>query len=252
MSISIKNQSEIEAMIQSGKLLSAILKKVVKQTVPGITTIELDRLAEELIVKAGAQPAFKNFKHGHNKFPACLCVSINEEIVHGIPSNRIIKNNDVIGLDCGLKYKDFFSDMAVTLIMGRGSKQTRKLVKVAKQSLDKAIEIIKPGIYLGDISNTIQSYVVKNNFAVVRDLTGHGIGRELHEEPSIFNYGEPGTGPILKQGMTLALEPMITVGDWKVRTLNDGWTIVTADNSLSAHFEHTILVTKNKAKVLTK
>jgi len=216
---------------------------------PGISTLELDKLAERLIIEAGCQPAFK----GLNGYPATLCVSVNNEVVHGLPSEKkILKNGDIVDLDLGLKYKGFYSDMARTYPIGKITRKAKKLIKVTKKSLDLAIKIIKPGIYLGDISSTIQKYVEKNGFSVVRSLTGHGIGRKLHEEPAIFNFGKPKTGPILKEGMVFAIEPMVNEGSPEVKISKDNWTVVTADGTLSAHFEDTVAVTKNGYKILTR
>lgn len=249
--ISIKNEKEIQIMRQAGLILSNVIKKVGQHVGEGVSTLELDQLAEELIYQAGAKPAFKGY--GEDPYPATLCTSINEEVVHGIPKkNRILKNGDIIGLDCGVKYKGYYSDMAITLPVGEIPIKTQKLLNTTKKSLDLAIKNIKQGIHLGNISNLIQSFVEKNGFSVVRQLCGHGIGKELHQDPNVLNYGQKGTGPILKQGMVLAFEPMVNIGTWQVKTLKDGWTIATQDGSLSAHFEHTILVTKTGSEVLTK
>jgi len=251
--ISIKKDKEIKLMRQAGAILAEVMQRLVPYVQRGVSTLELDKLAEEMIRKRGAKPAFKGYGDKRNKYPATLCASVNEQVVHALPDkNKILKQGDIIGLDCGVKYKKYYSDMAITLGVGKISPQKEKLIVVTKKSLEKAISIIKEGIFLGDVSYTIQSFVEKNGFSVVRQLTGHGIGKKLHEEPSIFNYGEPKTGPILKAGMTLAIEPMVNMGDWQVETLGDGWTIVTKDRKLSAHFEHTILVTKTGAEVLTK
>ncbi|MCH7759155.1 type I methionyl aminopeptidase [Patescibacteria group bacterium] len=253
MLIPIKNQKEIAIMRQGGKLLARVMKEVMAKIIKGVSTLELDQLAEKLILKAGAKPAFKGFIEKGRVYPATLCTSINHQLVHGVPlKEQIVQNSDIISLDCGLKYQGYFTDMAVTLAIGQVSSQVKELIKVTKNSLDLAIKKIKSGVYLGDISAVIQTYVEKNNFSVVRDLSGHGIGRKLHEPPSILNYGQPGTGPKLESGMVLAIEPMVNVGDWKIKVADDGWTVVTADHSLSAHFEHTILVTKDGAEVLTK
>jgi len=249
----IKTDQEIEIMRQAGRLLSKVISEVASAVCPGISTLSLDDLAEKLIINLGAKPGFKDYGQGKNRYPATLCTSVNEEVVHGIPNrNKILKEGDIIGLDCGLIHNGYFSDMAITVPVGKISSQAEKLLKVTKKSLSKAIEMIKPGIRLGNISAAIQSCAEKNNFSVVRTLTGHGIGKELHEPPVILNYGRPHTGIILEKGMTLCFEPMVNVGDWKVKTLKDGWTIVTNDGSLSAHFEHMILVTKSGAEVLTR
>jgi len=252
-SVVIKTDHEIEIMRQAGRLLSKVISQVASAVRPGISTLSLDNLAEKLIIDSMAKPGFKNYGQGKNRYPATLCTSINEEVVHSIPHrDRMLNEGDIIGLDCGLIYNGYFSDMATTVPVGKISPKAEELLRITKKSLNIAIQMIKPGIRLGNISSAIQSCAEKNNFSVVRTLTGHGIGKELHEPPVILNYGRPHTGIILEKGMTLCFEPMINVGDWKVKTLKDGWTIVTNDGSLSAHFEHTILVTKSGAEVLTK
>ena len=249
----IKTDQEIEIMRQAGRLLSKVISQVASAVHPGISTLDLDDLAEKLIIDLGAKPGFKNYGQGKNRYPATLCTSVNEEVVHGIPRrDKILKEGDIIGLDCGLIYKDYFSDMAITVPVGRISPKAEELIRITKKSLNVAIQMTKAGVRLGNISSAIQSCAEKNNFSVVRDLTGHGIGKELHEPPVILNYGRPNTGIILEKGMTLCFEPMVNVGDWQVKTLKDRWTIVTKDDSLSAHFEHMILVTKSGAEVLTK
>ncbi|MCD6442203.1 type I methionyl aminopeptidase [bacterium] len=249
----IKTDKEVEIMRKAGKLLSKVISQVASAVRPGISTLSLDDLAEKLIINFGAKPAFKGYGQGKNRYPATLCTSVNEEVVHGIPRrDKILKEGDIIGLDCGLIYNGYFSDMAITVPVGKISYQAEELIRTTKKSLNIAIQMIKPGIRLGNISSAIQSCAEENNFSVVRTLTGHGIGKELHEPPVILNYGIPNTGITLEKGMTLCFEPMFNAGDWRVKTLKDGWTIVTSDNSLSAHFEHMILVTKSGAEVLTK
>ena len=249
----IKTDQEIEIMRQAGRLLSKVISQVASIVRPGISTLDLDDLAERSIIDLGAKPGFKNYGEGKNRYPATLCTSVNEEVVHGIPSrDKILKEGDIIGLDCGLIYKGYFSDMAITVPVGRISPKAEELIRITKKSLNVAIQMIKAGVRLGNVSSAIQACAEKNNFSVVRDLTGHGIGKELHEPPVILNYGHPNTGIILEKGMTLCFEPMVNVGDWQVKTLKDRWTIVTKDDSLSAHFEHMILVTKSGAEVLTR
>jgi methionyl aminopeptidase len=251
--ISIKNFEEIEIMRQAGRILAGVMQKIARQVKPGVSTLELDQLAENLIVSQGAQPAFKGYGDKKNKFPATLCTSVNEQVVHSIPrAQDILKKGDIIGLDCGLKYQGYYSDMAFTIGVGEISPFKEKLLEVTKKALQLGIAQAKTGNHLEDISWAIQSWVEKNNFRVVRELTGHGIGKKLHEKPSIFNFGQPGQGLVLKSGMTLAIEPMVNEGDWPVVTLDDNWTIVTEDNSLSAHFEHTILVTPQGGEILSK
>ncbi len=205
--IKIKNQEEIKIMREGGKILASVLSLVVKETKPGVATIELDQLAEKLIREAGGEPSFKNYKTADDKipYPASLCVSINDEIVHGIPSARKIKDGDIVSLDLGMKYKGFHTDMAVTI-------GDNKIVGVTKKCLDEGIKVIREGVHLGDISFAIQNCAEKNGFNVIRDLVGHGVGRELHEEPEVPNFGEKGIGPVLKEGMVLAIESMLTSG----------------------------------------
>jgi len=245
--IPIKTPEEIKTMAEGGKILAKIMKELEKKIEPGITTKELDKLAEELVFKYGGECSFK----GYEGFPTCLCTSINEEIVHSAPSNRRLKQGDIISLDIGIFFKGFHADMAVTLPVGKVEPEIQRLIRVTKKALKRGIKKVRPGNTFGDIGNTIQRYVESQGFNVVRDLCGHGIGRELHEEPQILNYGKRHTGPEIKEGMVFCLEPMVTVGDWKIKKTKDGCGYETADNSLSAHFEHTIAVTKDGVKILT-
>jgi len=233
-------------MKEGGKLLAEIMEQLKEKVHPGIKTFELDRLAESLILKYG-QCSFK----GYNNFPACLCTSLNEEIVHSTPSNRKLKKGDIISLDLGLFYKDFHSDMAVTLPVGKVDPEVSRLIRVTKKALKRALRKVRPGNTFGDIGNSIQRYVEGQGFSVIRELCGHGIGRELHEDPQILNYGKRRTGPKIKEGMTFCIEPMVARGDWKIKKTKDGIGYKTTDSSLSAHFEHTILVIKNGYQVLT-
>ncbi len=251
--IPIKNKKEIKNMRKAGSLLAEILSKVTKEIESGVTTFELNKLAERLIKQAGAKPAFKGFKSNGKIFPAALCTSINQEVVHGIPSKqKTLERGDIIGVDCGLKLNGYYADMARTIPVGKPNDKVSKLLTITRECLKRGIDAARAGACLGDISNAIQTHAEKNGFSVVRDLAGHGIGKKLHEEPNIFNFGEPETGPVLKPGMTFALEPMINVGGHEVKTKKDGWTIVTKDDSLSAHFENTILITKSGAEILTR
>lgn len=234
-------------MQEGGKILAKIMKELEKRVKPGVETQELDRLAESLIFKSGGECAFKNYQG----FPACLCTSINEEIVHAAPSARRLKEGDILSLDWGIFYKGFHADMAVTLPVGKISPEAQRLIRVTKKALKRGINKVKPGNTFGDISNTIQRYVESQGFKVVRELCGHGIGRELHQEPQILNYGKRRTGPKIKEGMVFCLEPMVIVGDWHIKKGKDGQVFETADGSLSAHFEHMMAVTKDGAKVLT-
>lgn len=245
--ITIKTQEEIKIMAEGGKILAKIIKELEKKVKPGITTKELDRVVETLIFKSGGTPSFK----GHEGFPATLCASINEELVHAVPSQRKLKEGDVLSLDLGMKYQGYHSDMAITLPVGKISLEAQRLIRVTKKALKRGIKKARPGNTFGDIGNTIQRYVESQGFNVVRDLCGHGIGRELHEEPKILNYGKRHSGPEIKEGMTFCLEPMVTVGDWKLKKSKDGHGFETADGSLSCHFEHMVVVTKNGVKVLT-
>jgi len=235
-------------MREGGKILAKIMKELEKKVRPGITTKELDRVAETLIFQSGGgTPSFK----GHEGFPATLCTSINEELVHIVPSQRKLKEGDILSLDIGMKYQGYHSDMAITLPVGKISPEAQRLIRVTKKALKRGIKKVRPGNTFGDIGNTIQRYVESQGFNVVRDLCGHGIGRELHEEPKILNYGKRHLGSEIKEGMTFCLEPMVTVGDWKLKKSKDGHGFETQDGSLSCHFEHMMVVTKNGVKVLT-
>ncbi len=245
--ITIKTVTEIEAMAEGGKILATIMKELEKQVRPGITTQELDRKAETLILKSRAKPSFK----GYQGFPAVLCASINEEIVHVVPSKRVLKEGDIISLDLGLVHKGFHLDMAVTLPVGKISSEGQRLIRVTKKALKRGLKKVRPGNTFGDIGNTIQRYVESQGFNVVRDLCGHGIGRELHEDPKILNYGKRRQGPEIKEGMVFCIEPMVTAGDWRLKKMADGHGFETIDGSLSCHFEHTVAITKQGPHVLT-
>lgn len=246
--IIIKTDKEIDSIRQGGKILAKILDELEEMTKPGLKTIEFDRKAENLAKKAGAKPSFKGFRG----FPANLCVSVNEEIVHCVPRNKILEEGDIVGLDFGLLYKDHYTDMARTVGVGNISDQAEKLIKVTKESLMKGIDQVRPGNKIGDISYVIQKYVEDNDLSVVRDLVGHGVGKKVHEEPQIPNFGTKGKGPVIKKGMVLALEPMVNIGGYEVQMLDDNMGFVTQDGGLSAHFEHTVAVTENGHEILTK
>lgn len=246
--ILIKTPEEIAIMAQAGQKLAKVIRELKAEVKPGLTTQELDKLAEELILKSGAKPAFK----GYGGFPASLCTSINEQIVHGVPSKRELKEGDILSLDLGLIYKDFYSDMAVTLAIGSVSPEVRQLIQVTQTVLKKAIACAKPNKTIGDISFTIQKYVQAQGFQAVRQLCGHGVGRQLHEKPDIPNFGQPHKGPELKIGMVLAIEPMVVLGQPGIKKGPDGFCYQTVDNSLSAHFEHTIAIINQGAQILTK
>ncbi len=246
--ITIKSPEEISIMVEGGKILAKVVKELKKRVVAGITTMELNRAAEALILKYGAKPAFK----GQEGFPYSLCASVNENIVHGFPSDYILKEGDIIGLDLGVLYKGYYTDMAVTIAVNKVSFEAKRLLMVANKALKRGIKKAKIGNTTGDIGNTIQRYVEGQGYGVVRDLCGHGIGKGLHEDPKIPNFGERGTGPELVEGMVICIEPMLTIGDWHLVKAKDGYGYTTKDGSLSAHFEHTIAITKNGPQVLTE
>lgn len=247
MDIIIKTKEEIEIMREGGKILARIMKELEKKIKPGITTQELNRAAEALVLKSGGQCSFK----GYEGYPACLCTSINKEIVHVAPSQRQLKEGDIISLDLGIYYKGYHTDMAVALPVGKVAPETQRLIRVTKKAFKRGIKKARPGNTFGDIGNTIQRFVESQGFNVIRDLCGHGIGKELHEEPKILNYGERHTGEEIKEGMTFCLEPMVVVGNWQIKKSKDGHGFETVDGSLSTHFEHMVVVTKNGAKILT-
>ena len=246
--ITIKSKREIELMRQAGKIV-AIAHQTIKPLIkPGISTLEIDAIVEKVIREHDAIPSFK----GYGGFPGSACTSINEEVVHGIPSNdRILKEGDIIKVDIGAQYKNYHGDSAWTYPVGTISAETQRLLEVTEQSLYEGLKRAVKGARLTDISNAIQVHAEKQGFSVVREFVGHGIGKKLHEDPQIPNYGLPGRGPILKPGMTLAIEPMVNAGKKEVRVLQDQWTAVTIDRSLSAHFEHTILITEEACELLT-
>ena len=245
--IPLKSKADLEVLSISGGILAKVLRELRKSVKDGVATIEIDRQAEDLIRASGGLPAFK----GYNGFPASVCVSINEEIVHGIPSERVIKEGDIISLDIGVDYKGFFSDAAVTIPVGQVDKNKRKLIEVAKNALSVGIKQAKAENRLTDISYSIQNYVERNGFSVVRQFVGHGIGIKLHEEPEVPNFGLPHQGPVLKNGMVLAIEPMVNMGTWESEILDNGWTAVTKDRMPSAHFEHTVAITETGPVILT-
>ena len=247
--ITIKSKSEIEKMRAAGKITGDALKLIEKHIKPGVTTAELDKIAFDFIKKQGATPSFLNY----NGFPGSICASPNSQVVHGIPSKNVtLKEGDIISIDMGA-YKDgYHSDAARTFPVGKISPEAQRLIDVTRQSFYEGIKYATHGAKLGDVSAAIQEYVENNGYSVVRDLVGHGIGKNLHEDPSVPNYGRKGKGVKLAQGMTLAIEPMVNLGTHHVRTLNDGWTVVTADGKLSAHYEHSVAVTSNGIVLLKK
>ncbi|MBA7526816.1 Methionine aminopeptidase 1 [subsurface metagenome] len=247
MSIIIKSDREIAIMRQAGRIVATILEVMIEQMKPGMRTKELDAIAARELEKFGAKSSFK----GYQGFPATLCVSVNDEIVHGIPGERVLEESDIVSLDFGAIFEGFQGDAAVTVGVGKISSQAEQLMEATEGALKSGITAAYPGAKLGDISAAVQNYAESRGYSVVREYTGHGIGREMHEEPQIPNFGPLGVGPVLKKGMTLALEPMVNVGDWRTRLGNDHWVVFTADGSLSAHFEHTIAITNGEPEVLT-
>lgn len=245
--ITIKTDSEIELMRYAGKVTAMTHNAVKKHIKPGITTLELDKIAEDVIRSNGCTPAFLNYMG----YPASICVSVNEEVVHGIPSMRKLVQGDIVSVDIGAVYKGYFGDAANTYPVGEISDQAQKLIDVTRQSLHEAMVYAIEGARLGDISHAIQCYVEENGFSIVRDYVGHGIGSSMHESPSIPNYGRPGRGITLRENMTLAVEPMVNMGGYEVRVLEDDWTAVTLDGSLSAHYEHTLLIKPHGCEILT-
>ncbi|MBU4485200.1 type I methionyl aminopeptidase [bacterium] len=247
--IVLKSSREIEIMRSANQIVAEVLKVIEGKLVPGINTLELDRIAEELIKKRGGKPAFK----GYRGYEYTLCTSINEQVVHGIPGkNSILSEGDIISVDCGVLYKGYHGDAARTFGIGKISAEAQKLVAVTSESLNKAIKQMYDGNRLHDISHAVQSHAEANGFSVVRDYVGHAIGKNLHEDPQVPNFGEPGTGMVLKPGLVLAIEPMVNAGTWEVETLDDAWTVVTKDRRLSAHFEDTVAITENGPDILSR
>ena len=247
-SINIKSQEELAILREAGKILSVIVNELRSSLKIGMTTRAVDELAEKLIEGHHVKPAFK----GYRGFPGCVCISLNQEVVHGIPSERFLKKGDIVSLDVGIIHRNFYADMAISAGIGEISQEARRLIEITRESLMKGIEQARENNRLSDISNAIQKFVETSNFSVVRDFVGHGIGRMLHEEPEIPNFGDPHQGPILKEGMVFAIEPMVNAGSWQIKILEDGWTVVTQDGKPSAHFEHTIAITKYGPEILTK
>lgn len=246
--ISVKSEDEIELLRIAGEITGSThnyLKPFIK---PGITTLELDKLAEDYILKRGATPSFK----GYDGFPGTVCASINNEVVHGIPSGRTLKEGDIISLDIGACYKGYHGDSAWTYAVGKISEDKKFLLEHTEKSLFKGLAAIHDGCHVGDIGYAVSKYAKEHNLGVVRELVGHGVGSDVHEEPDVPNYGSRGCGPVLKEGMVIAVEPMLNLGTRRVYMLEDGWTIITADDKPSAHFEHTVLVTKDGYEILTR
>lgn len=245
--IIIKSDMEIEYMRRAGRLVGETLARLEEVIKPGITTAEIDRLAEELITKQGAKPSFK----GYHGFPASICASLNDVVVHGIPSDRVLHEGDIISIDCGAILNGYQGDAARTIAVGKVTEQAEKLIQVTQESFFKGVEKAIVNNRLTDISAAIQQYVESFGFSVVRDFVGHGIGKDMHEDPEVPNFGRPGRGPKLSHGMVLAIEPMVNVGTYHVNVKQDGWTVVTEDGSLSAHYENTVAILSNGPEILT-
>lgn len=273
----IKTKKDLEILREGGYLLAQILQKILDASKPGVSTLDLDKLAESLILESGGKPSFKGYKIRETRvaYPGSLCVSVNDEVVHAIPKDdKILKEGDVVGLDIGMQWPNeatsdsprlsfsgagkrqatsgLFTDMAVTTGIGKISEEAEKLIRITREALDIGIKIVKPGVKTGDIGHAVQRHLEKYNFGIIRDLAGHGVGYAVHEEPLIPNYGKQGTGPELVEGMVIAIEPMATLGGWKIKLDDDEWTFRTEDGSLAAHFEHTMAVTPGGAEVLTR
>lgn len=248
MGIVIKSEREIEIMRQAGRIVAETLAVVAEAVRPGITTHDLDDVTYRTITKQGATPSFK----GYRGYPASLCASLNDEVVHGIPGKRVLKEGDVVSLDVGALYKGFHGDSALTVAVGKINGRTQALLDACKAGLAAGIGAARAGARVGDISAAVQTTVEALGFSVVREYTGHGVGRNLHEDPLVPNVGQPQTGALLRPGMTIAIEPMINLGSWEVKLRPNGWTVVTRDGSVSAHFEHTVAIREGEADILTK
>jgi len=246
--VELKTTRELDSMKRAGQVAGLALKEVAKHVAPGVTTKELDRIADKFIRQSGAQPTFL----GYRGYPACICASIDEEVVHGIPGNRKLKPGEIVSIDLGATLEGFVGDIAATFAVGEISEEAKKLIFYTKKALEEAIKLLRPGGRLGDIGACVQGIVEPQGFGVVREFVGHGIGRRMHEAPAVPNFGKAGTGLRFEPGLVLAIEPMVTAGDYAVQVLKDGWTVVTKDGSLAAHFEHTVAVTENGPMVLTE
>ncbi len=246
--IPIKTADELQCMFEACQIAAKAMKLARESVRIGMTTHELDEIIHQAILQMGAKPSFYHY----NGYPGHICISINEEVVHGIPKDRMIKDGDIVSVDLGAYYKGFHSDMADTFLMGNCSEEAKRLVENTRECFEVALQFANPGCRLGDMGNAIAQCAAKEGFAPVRALTGHGIGRELHEEPVVYNYGRSGTGEVLKAGMVIAIEPMINAGTHRVFMLDDDWTVVTADGKLSAHYEHTVAITDNGPWILTE
>ena len=245
--ITIKSPREIEIMRQAGRITAAARSLAREMVTPGITTAQIDREVRHFIEKSGAVPTFL----GYGGYPASVCLSVNEEVIHGIPGKRVLKEGDIVSVDVGATYKGFVGDCAGTYVAGTASPEAKRLIEVTRQSFFEGIRFARAGNRIGDISHAVQAYVESNGFGIVRDYVGHGVGREMHEAPEVPNYGSEGRGPRLLKGMTIAVEPMVTAGTWEIRVLKDGWTVVTKDGKLAAHYENTIAITDGEPEILT-
>jgi methionyl aminopeptidase len=250
--ITLKSPREIEIMRRANVIVAEVLQELKRRVAPGVTTLDLDAIAEEMTLKRNAIPAFKGYSVAGRVYPRCLCASINEEIVHGIPSNRALREGDIVGLDYGVIYEGFYGDSALTVGVGKVSDEAVRLMDVTERSLYTGIEQLHEGKRLGDLGAAVQKVAESAGFSVVRSFVGHGIGKRLHEEPPVPNYGEPEHGLRLKEGMVLAIEPMVNVGGHEVEIKDDGWTAVTKDGSLAAHFEHSVAITKDGPYILSQ
>jgi len=246
--IQIKTPEEIEVLADAGQILAGIIEELSCSLTNGMTTKDIDAKAEALIAARNVKPAFK----GYRGFPGCACVSVNHEVVHGIPGDKKVHEGDIVSIDVGIIHRDYYSDTAFTIGVGKISKELQALLDVTRSALYKGIAQARPGNHLSDISHAIQKYVEGKKYAIVRDFVGHGIGKNLHEDPEIPNFGPPHQGPLLKEGMVLAIEPMVNLGTWQTRIVEDGWTVETVDKKPSAHFEHTVAVTKEGPRILTE
>ena len=250
--ISLKSPREIEIMRRANTIVAEVLQELRQRVAPGVTTLDLDAIAEEMTLKRKAIPAFKGYNVAGRVYPRCLCASVNEEIVHGIPTSRALREGDIIGLDYGVIYEGFYGDSAITVGVGKVSADAQRLMDVTEASLYKGIEQLRDGKRLGDLGAAVQEVAEGAGYSVVRAFVGHGIGKKLHEEPPVPNYGEPDRGLRLKEGMVLAIEPMVNAGGYEVEIKEDGWTAVTKDGSLAAHFEHSVAITKNGPYILSQ
>ncbi|MGE5216711.1 MAG: type I methionyl aminopeptidase [Chloroflexota bacterium] len=250
--ISLKSPREIEIMRRANVIVAEVLQELKRRVAPGMTTLDLDAIAEEMTLKRKAIPAFKGYSVAGRVYPRCLCASVNEEIVHGIPTSRVLREGDIIGLDYGVICEGFYGDSAITVGVGKVSAEAQRLMDVTEESLYKGIEQLRDGKRLGDLGAAVQKVAEEAGYSVVRAFVGHGIGKKLHEEPPVPNYGEPDRGLRLKEGMVLAIEPMVNAGGYEVEIKDDGWTAVTKDGTLAAHFEHSVAVTKNGPLILSQ